>query len=83
MVGTPEVIDEAVELNQNKRSALKVVGRLHDYLSCKVKFAEDRKKAWPGQLYVMESLEKKVGALVMKVQSYKNSGMRNFLFLGL
>ena len=39
-------IDDAIEALKNKGLVLKIVEGLQDYLSCKIKFSKDRKRAW-------------------------------------
>ena len=53
---------------------LKIVDEL-DYLSCKIKLSDNNKKAWLGQPFLVESLEKKFVEQVMKVWTHKTPGM--------
>ena len=39
--------------------------------SCKIRFLKDKKKAWPGEPYCIENLEKKFSKQVMMFESPK------------
>ena len=54
MVGNIEVIDDAI-------TAIILWYWLQDYLSCKIKFSMDKKRAWLGQLHLIKNLDKKFG----------------------
>ena len=46
---------------------LRIVELLQDYLSCKVKFLADNKRAWSGQLHLIENMEKKFDSWIEKI----------------
>ena len=41
-----------------KHFKVKIEGDLKDYLSCEIRFSEDGKKAWIGQLHLIMKMEK-------------------------
>ena len=41
---------------------------LQDYMSYEIRCCENKKKAWLGQLYLFENIEKMNGERVMKVE---------------
>jgi hypothetical protein len=60
-----------------KINGLKVTVKntLSDYLSCKIMFLKDKKKAWLGQLHLLKTLgEKKIGETVNKFWRYLMPG---------
>ena len=81
MIGDMATIDDAIEALKSKGLVLKIVEGLQEYLSCKVKFSEDKKRAWLGQPHLMKNTEKKFGKLVQYVQSHKTPGMPKFLIV--
>ena len=46
MIGDIAAIDYAIEALKNMGLALKIVEGLQDYVSCKIKFSDDKKYAW-------------------------------------
>ena len=58
MIMSPKAIDEVLEQHSKNGLVLKVVDGLWDYFCCEVKFSQNKKRAWLGQLYLFESLEK-------------------------
>ena len=58
MIGDIAAIDGAIEALKNKGLVLKIMEGLQDYLSCKIKFFEDKKLAWLGQPRLIKNLEK-------------------------
>ena len=64
MIGDIVTIDDAIEALKNEGLVLKMVERLLDYLSCEIKFSNDKKQAWLGQPHLFKNLEKKFGRLV-------------------
>ena len=46
MVGVMMTIDDAISDLKSKQLVLKIVEGLEDYLSCKITFSEDEKRAW-------------------------------------
>ena len=61
MVGNVEAIDDAITALKNNGLELKVMEGLQDYLSCKIKFSNDKKSAWLGQPHLIKKLVKKFG----------------------
>jgi len=53
---------------------VKVSEKLTDYLSCTIKFSQDRKSTWVGQPHLIAKLHEKFGHLVTKIQSYHTAG---------
>ena len=60
MIGNVEAIDGAITSLKENRLVLKIVEGLQDYLSCKIKFSMDKKRAWLGQPHLIENLIKNV-----------------------
>ena len=58
MIINGEVIDEALVALKENGLVQKVVEGLQNYLSCIVRFLLDKKRAWLGQPYLIESLKK-------------------------
>ena len=44
---------------------------LTDYLSCEIKFSNDKKKAWSGKPHLIANLDKKFGDKVKNMRVYK------------
>ena len=64
MVGNIATIDTAIESLKSKGLLLKIMERLQDDLSYKIKFSDHKKAAWIGQPHLMKNLESKFGWLV-------------------
>ena len=62
-------IDNAIETLKNKKLVLKIVEGLQDYLSCKIKFSNDKKNAWLGQPNLIKNPEIKFSRLAWDVWS--------------
>ena len=45
MIGNMAAIDNAIEALKKKELVLKIVEVIQDYLSCKIKFSEDKERA--------------------------------------
>ena len=73
IVGNPEAMDEAVKLLQENRLVIKAIDGLQNYLSCKEKFSQNKKRAWLAQHNLFESLlENKLwGFKLLKPQANK------------
>ena len=52
-------IDDATEILKSNGLILKFVEGLQDYLSCKIKFSRDKRRAWLGQPHLIKNMEKK------------------------
>ena len=75
MIGNMAAIDDAIEALKNKGLVLKIVEGLQDYLSCKIKLSEDKKRVWLWQPHLIKTIEKKFGELMQDVHSHKTLGM--------
>ena len=64
MINSTIETDVALKQLQENGLVLKVVIRLQDHLSHEIRFSLDKKKAWLGQRYLFEILEKKFGKQV-------------------
>ena len=73
------VIDDFIEALKSKGLVLKIVDGLQDYLSCKIKFSNNRKCAWFQQPHLIKNLENKFGGLVKGIQNHKTPGTPKFL----
>ena len=67
MTGDIAAINNAIEALKNKGLVLKIMEGLQDYLSCKIKFSNDKKHTWLGQPHLIKNLESKFGGLVHEV----------------
>ena len=81
MVRYIATIDDAIEALENKGLVLKVMEGLQDYVSCKIKFSDDKKQAWLGQPHLIKNMEKKFGRLVQNVWSHNTPGTPKFLIM--
>ena len=81
IVGDVKAIDNTITALKNNGLILKVVEGLQDYLSCEIKFSEDKKRAWLGQPYLIKNMEKKFGEFIQDVWSHKTTGMTKFLII--
>ena len=59
MVGDLEAIFKAITALKENALVLKIEERLHNYLTCNVRYSGDKKRAWLGQSHLIESFEKK------------------------
>ena len=76
-----EAINKTADLLQKNGLVLKVEVDVYDYLSCKIKYSENKKKAWLGQSYQMENLQMKFREQDKGRQYYVAPGMPNFLIV--
>ena len=58
MIGDVEAIDDAITALTKNWPVLKIVEGLWDYLSCKVKFSMDKKRAWLEQPHLIDNCTK-------------------------
>ena len=58
MIGNMATLYNVIEVLKNKGLVLNIVKGLRDYLSSKIKFFEDKKRAWLGQPYQIKNMEK-------------------------
>ena len=81
MIGDMAAIDDAISALKNIRIVLKVMEGWQHYLSCEIKFSNDKKRAWLGQPHLLKNLEKKLGKHMQDVWSHKAPGLivREFL----
>ena len=54
---------------------------LQDYLSWKIKFSNNKKRAWLGQPHLIKKFENKFGGLVNEIRSHKTPGTSKFLIV--
>ena len=59
MVGDMVAIDDTILALKSNGLVCKIVEGLQDYFFCKIKFSEDEKRAWLGQLHLIKKIEKK------------------------
>ena len=78
MVGDIKAIDDTISTLNNNEAAHKVMDGLQYYLSCKIKFSTDKKRAWLGQPHLI-NMNKKFGKLVKNVHRHRSPGMPKFL----
>ena len=81
MIEDVKAIDNAIRAFKNNGMVLKVLKGFQDYLSCEMKFSQNKKRAWQGQPHLIKNMKKKFGAHVQDVQSYKTPGMSKFLII--
>ena len=81
MIGDMATTDYVIEPLKRKGLLLKIVEGLEDYLSCKIKFSDDKKREWLGQSHIIKNVEEKFGKLVQDVWSHKTPGMPKFLIV--
>ena len=79
MVGDIVAIDDAIEVLKNKGLVLKIVEGLKEYLSCEIKFSNNKKCAWFGQPHLIKNLEKKFSRVIQEIWSHKTPGTPKFL----
>ena len=65
VIGSPKAIDEAVEQIEQNRLVLKAL-EIQRTVCQKIWFLKDEKKAWPGQPFQIERLEKNIGKQEVK-----------------
>ena len=53
-LGDIKAIDNAITALKNNGLVLKVMEEVRDYLSCKVKFSEDKRRAWLQQTHLIK-----------------------------
>ena len=70
MIQDIAIIDGAIKALKSKGLVLKIMEGLQDYLSCKIKFSKDKKRAWLEQQHVIKNMEKKFGKLAQDVWSH-------------
>ena len=81
MIGDVEAINNAIAAIKENRLVLKFVECIQDYLSCEVKFLEDKKRAWLRQSHLIKNLVKKFGKQTKNICSQKTTGMFKFLIV--
>jgi hypothetical protein len=82
-VGNPAALKKVCE--QVKQSGLEITveDKLTDYLSCEIRFNDDRTKAWIGQPHMTKKIEQVFGEEVAKRQVYRTPGTPGTPGLGL
>ena len=81
MVGNIATINNAIEVLKSKGLILKILEGLQDYLSCKIKFSNNKKHAWLGQPHLIKNLENKFRGLVNHIQRHKTPGTPKLLII--
>jgi hypothetical protein len=73
-VGDPRAIRET--LKEIKQHGLEIIvgDKLTDYLSCEIRFNEDKSKGWIGQPHMIKKIERTFGEETKKLQSYRTPG---------
>ena len=66
MIGNMMAIDDAILALNSNGLVLKIVEELQDYLPCEIKFSDDKKRAWLGQLHLI-----KIGKEIWQVHAGK------------
>ena len=79
MVGDIAAINNAIEALKSKGPVLKIVEGLLDYLSCEIKFSNNKKHTWLGQPPLIKNLENKFEGLVNDIQSHETHSTPKFL----
>ena len=80
MIGNMVAIDSAITVLKSKRWCSKL---WKGYLSCKIKFSNDKKRAWSRQPHLIKNMEKKFGKHMQDVWSHKTPGTSMFLIIRL
>ena len=75
------MIDDAIFVLKNKGLVLKIMKGLQDYLSCKIKISEDKKRAWLGKPHFVKNLKSKFEKLIKDVRSDKTPVAPKFLIV--
>ena len=78
MIRDVAAIKDTIEALKNMGLVLKIVEGLENYLSCKIKFSNDKKCALLGQPHLIKNLENIFRGLVNKVWSHKTQGTPKF-----
>ena len=78
MKGKVKAIDETTTALKENWLILKIVKGLQNYLSCEVKFAMDKKRAWLRQSHLNENLDKKMAVVVKIFEAIKLQVCLNF-----
>ena len=60
MAGNTEAIDDAITVLKKKGLVLKAVEVLQHYLSCKIKFSMDKKRAWLRQPHLIKNFGQEI-----------------------
>ena len=67
LVGDADAIQETINYLKKEGLVLKIEDDLKDYLSCEVRFLEDKKRAWLGQPHLIKNLKAKFGNQVKEI----------------
>ena len=79
MIGDINSIDDKVTALKENGLVLKIMEGLQDYLSCKIKFSTDKKRAWLGQPHLIKNLKNEFGQYLQEICNYKMPGMPKFM----
>ena len=74
LIGDLPAIQEAIQELKEKGLVLKVDDNLNDYLSCDIRFSEEKNRAWIGQPHLIANLQDKFGDKVSKLRNYVTPG---------
>ena len=74
-VGSKEVLEDLIKKLQEQGLTVKVLKDFSNYLSCKIHFSNDSKRAWIKQPHLIKKLEEKFGHLITGLQEYLSPGM--------
>ena len=80
IVGDIEAVDEATTALNKNGLVLKIVEGLEDYLSCEVRFSEDKKQVWLGYPCLIKNLEKSF-VIKLKRCGHKTPHMQKILIV--
>ena len=61
LIGDPSAIQETIQELKEKGLVLKVDDNLNDYLSCDIRFSDEKNRAWIGQPHLIVNLQEKFG----------------------
>jgi Reverse transcriptase (RNA-dependent DNA polymerase)/gag-polypeptide of LTR copia-type len=73
-IGNREALDQMLKEIVQYGLNITVENELTDYLSCEIRFNQERTKAWIGQPHMVKKLEKTFGDEVKGLQRYKTPG---------
>jgi hypothetical protein len=78
VIGTKETLSETINNIKSKGLTIKTDFSTKDYLSCEVRFNNDKTKAWFGQPHMIKRIRQVFGSLVNNMYSYKTAGTPGF-----
>ena len=60
VVGDIAAVDDAIEALKNNGLVLKIMEELQNYLSCEIKYSDNKKHAWLGQPHLIKKTWKEI-----------------------